>query len=339
MSRLRLINAESGVKAQARGRILNTLAVPIRNILGEVSGDIWEGVEEIRLRQNRPLMLVLDRGDCFVDPRGAITPSAFKAYIVTGDDMKKTLQLMSSCSIYSLEEELRQGFLTLKGGHRVGLTGKTVLEQGRVRLLKHITGLNLRLARELPGVADKAIPYLIDETKNTIYHSLLVSPPQGGKTTLLRDIIRQISHGIPSLGFSGLKVGVVDERSEIGGCCAGVPQMDLGPRTDILDGCPKAEGMMMLIRSMSPQVIATDELGRGEDAEAVEEALHAGAKLLTTAHGYSLASLRRRPILSHILAERIFERILFLGFSLGVGTLEAVIDGESNSSLLSKPLR
>lgn len=339
MSVLQFIDGELGIKASGLGTVLAALAAPIRNILGKIPGDAWEGVEEIRLRQNGPLMLVLAPGDCFITPQGRITSISSQAYFVTGDDLKRTLQQMTSCSIYSLEEELRRGFLTLPGGHRVGLTGKTVLERGRVRLLKHITGLNLRIARELPGVADKVIPFLIDEKRKTIYHSLIVSPPQGGKTTLLRDLIRQISWGVPSLGLPGLKVGVVDERSEIGGCCAGVPQVDLGPRTDILDGCPKAEGMMMLIRSMSPRVIATDEIGRREDVEALEEALHGGVKLLTTAHGYSLDSLKGRPILSHILAKEIFERILFLGFSLGVGTLEAVIDGKSNSALLSKPRR
>ena len=339
MSALALLDGGVRGKVLDLEQILVTLAVPIRNILKKIPRDTWAKVEEIRLRQNRPLMLVLAQGDCFLGPQGGMASSAPGAYIVTGDDMTRTLELMSGCSIYSFAEELRQGFLTLEGGHRVGLTGRVVQEKGRVRLLKHVTGMNIRLARELPGVGDKAIPYLLDKKRNTIFHSLIVSPPLGGKTTLLRDLIRQISWGIPSLGFSGLKVGVVDERSEIAACSAGVPQVDLGPRTDILDGCPKAEGMMMLVRSMSPQVIATDELGHGEDAEAIGEALHAGVKVLATAHGHSLDSLRRRPSLAHILAGGIFQRILFLGFSLGVGTLEAVYDGETNTSLLANPLR
>ena len=110
----------------------------------------------------------------------------------------------------------------------------------------------MRIARELPGVADKVMPYVINQREGNLYHTLIVSPPRGGKTTLLRDMVRQISWGIPSLGLPGRRVGLVDERSEIAGSYAGVPQKDLGPRTDILDGCPKAEGMMMLIRSMSP---------------------------------------------------------------------------------------
>lgn len=319
--------------------ILNMLAPPVRETLELLPAEIWKQVEEIRLREERPLMLVLAQGDVFVGPGGTTVSVPDEAYQVTGEDMRKTLQMMSNCSIYSLEEELRQGFITLRGGHRVGLTGKAVLERGRIRTLKYIAGINLRLARELLGVADKVMPYVINQKERVPYHTLIVSPPQGGKTTLLRDMIRQLSWGIPHLGVRGMKVGVVDERSEIGGSYAGVPQKDLGPRTDVLDGCPKVEGMMMLIRAMSPQVIATDELGREEDVFALEEALHAGVKLLTTVHGYSVESLRRRPIMSRILDRGIFERIVVLGFSLGVGTLEAVLDGQTSSSLLLQPIR
>jgi stage III sporulation protein AA len=339
MDLLKLVDREHVPVPPGPWQLLCFLAPPVRDILAKITPEAWSQIEEIRLRQNRPLMLSLSRGDTFIDPRGRLIPAAAGAYLVTAEDMKRTLQLMSNCSLYSLEEELRQGFITLPGGHRVGLTGKALLEGGKVRTLKYITGLNLRIARELPGVADKVMPYVINQGERNLYHTLIVSPPQGGKTTLLRDMIRQISWGIPYLGLPGRRVGLVDERSEIGGSYAGVPQKDLGPRTDILDGCPKAEGMMMLIRAMSPQVIATDELGREEDVVALEEALQAGVKLLTTVHGHSLDSLKQRPILAGILRRRIFERIVFLGFSLGVGTLEGVIDGRTYSVLLAEPIR
>ncbi|MFY9371073.1 MAG: stage III sporulation protein AA [bacterium] len=339
MDPLPLADRKTGPASPGPWQVLSFLAPPVRDILARLSPEAWSQLEEIRLRQNRPLMVNLSWGDTFVDPGGRPIPSAAGAYLVTAEDMKRTLELMSNCSIYSLEEELRQGFITLPGGHRVGLAGKAVLEGGRIRTLKYITGLNLRIARELPGVADKVMPYVINQREGNLYHTLIVSPPRGGKTTLLRDMVRQISWGIPSLGLPGRRVGLVDERSEIAGSYTGVPQKDLGPRTDILDGCPKAEGMMMLIRSMSPQVIATDELGREEDVFALEEALHAGVKLLTTVHGHNLADLRQRPILARILGRKIFERIVFLGFSLGVGTLEGVFDGQTYSAILAKPLR
>jgi len=150
---------------------------------------------------------------------------------------------------------------------------------------------------------------------------------------MLRDLIRQISSGIPRLGFPGLTVGLVDERSEIAGCYRGIPQRDVGIRTDVLDGCPKAIGMMMLLRSMSPQVIATDEIGRREDVDALEEVLNAGVKILTTAHGSSLADLSERPVLSNLIRSKIFERFVILGRSRGVGTIEDIIDGKSYRSL------
>lgn len=339
MDLLPLADRETRPAFQDFRQLLSFLAPPIQDILARITPEVWSQVEEIRLRQDRHLMLGFSQGDAFVSPRGELMATTHGAYLVSAADMKRTLQLMSNCSIYSLEEELRQGFITLPGGHRVGLAGKVVLEGGRVRALKYITGLNVRVARELPGVADKVMPYVINREEGNLYHTLIVSPPRGGKTTLLRDMVRQISWGIPALGLPGRRVGLVDERSEIGGSYAGVPQKDLGPRTDILDGCPKAEGMMMLIRSMSPQVIATDELGREEDVAALEEALHAGVKLVTTVHGHSLAALKQRPLLARILDQKIFERIVILGFSLGVGTLEGVVDGRTYSALLAKPIR
>lgn len=173
-----------------------------------------------------------------------------------------------------MEEELRKGFITIPGGHRIGLAGRTVLSGGGVEHLRDITGFNVRIAREVPGIADGVLPYLLDKGRQRMMHTLILSPPQHGKTTLLRDLARQISLG--ELGKRegirpGLKVGIVDERSEIAGSRRGVPAFDVGPRTDVLDGCPKAEGMMMMIRSLSPDVLIADEIGRPEDAEAVTE--------------------------------------------------------------------
>ncbi|MCL6636169.1 MAG: hypothetical protein K6T29_10490, partial [Peptococcaceae bacterium] len=144
-----------------------------------------------------------------------------------------------------------------------------------------------------------------------------------------RDLVSQISDVVPELGLPGLSVGLVDERSEIAGCYRGVPQLDVGVRTDVLDGCPKAEGMMMVLRSMSPRVIAADEIGRREDVDALEEVLNAGVKILTTVHGSSLAELAERPALNRMISQKMIERFVILGRSRGVGTVEAIIDGKS----------
>lgn len=285
----------------------------LRECLEKIDACLWDEIQEIRLRINKPVVLVIGQGDLITD------------YIVTQEEMGKLLQLLSRSSLYALAEELRNGYLTLPGGHRVGVVGQGVLEQGRVKTLKNISGLNVRISREIKGAADKLLPYLVS-ANGDIYHTLLVSPPQAGKTTLLRDIARQLSSGCQL--FSGVKVGIVDERSEIAACYQGIAQRDVGLRTDILDACPKAEGMMMLIRSMSPQILLTDEIGRKEDLLAIEEAVNSGVKVITSAHGCNWDDLQKRPTLSDILAKRIFQRLIFLSTREGPGTIEKILNNQ-----------
>lgn len=317
----------------AINEVLPVLPVNIRRMVLSLPEHIQGKVEEVRFRQGRPLVLGLPSGDIFLNAAGKPVHLASEAYLVTPDDMERLIQLISSSSLYALEEELRNGFITIPGGHRAGITGKAVLEGGKIRTLKYFSGCNIRISREIPGASSTIIPHIIDQNSGGIYHTVLVSPPLCGKTTMLRDIVRQVSDGIPTLGFSGLTVGLVDERSEIAGCYRGIPQRDVGVRTDVLDGCPKAEGMMMLLRSMGPQVIAADEIGRREDVYALEEVLNAGVKILVTAHGSSPADLSERPALGALIRSNTIERYVTLGRSRGAGTVEDIIDGKSFRSL------
>jgi len=325
------VQVQNGNKAVSD--ILPVLPLHIRHMLINLPQSIKENVEEIRIRQGRPLVLGLSGEDVFLDPGGKPVKLAVDAYKVTAKDMERLIQLISGSSIYALEEELKNGFITLPGGHRAGITGKAVLEKGTVRTLKYFSGCNIRVCREITGAASGLMPYLINKKCRDIYHTLLISPPRCGKTTVLRDIIRQISSGIPGLELPGLAVGLVDERSEIAGCYKGVPQLDVGVRTDVLDGCPKAEGMMMLLRSMSPRVIAADEIGRREDVDALEEVLNAGVKVLITAHGSSLADLVERPVMEKVINHKMVDRIVILSRFRGAGTIENIIDGKSLCSL------
>ena len=295
----------------------------IRAIIDRCKRPSWRELEEIRLRLGRPLALQGRRQACFLDESGAAA-AAKEAYRPDGADLEKALQLVSSSSLYAYGEELRSGYITIPGGHRVGLCGQAVVGLGRIVRLKHITGMNYRIARQVVGAARPHLLHFIDQRRRRVYHSLIIAPPGAGKTTFLRDLARCLGDGVPELGVRGFKVAVADERSEIAGSFQGRPQLDVGERTDVLDGCPKAEGMMLLLRSMGPEVIVTDEIGREEDAAAIEEIIHAGVSVVATAHGGSLAELRSRPGLRRLLDDALFERAVILGWSRGAGTVEQI---------------
>ncbi len=318
-----------------RGPVFETLPESLRVIAAHMPADITRDLEEIRIRENRPLMVYSHGRDYFLCQDGRAVASPEQAYRVTRTDTRKLLELISDFSIYAFEEEMRSGYITLRGGHRVGMAGTAVVEDGRIKTLKDIRSFNIRISREIPGAAKKALPFVVKG--NNVCHTLVLSPPQMGKTTLLRDIARNLSSGFAN--FKGINVGIVDERSEIAGCYQGIPQKDVGLRTDVLDACPKAAGMIMMIRSMSPRVIITDEIGRPEDANAVEDALNAGIKVIVSAHGTDLADALSRPFLSSMLGRGIFECILILGNSLGVGTLEKVYGDRDYRSLLNAPVK
>ena len=267
----------------------------VRRIMERATLDM-ANIYEIRLRVHSPLLLVYAGEEFFVTEEGALSTEAEKGYQIQAEDVRETMEYIGNYSLYAYEEELRQGFLTVQGGHRVGIAGKAVLENEKVRGIRHISCINVRVAHQQKGCADKVIPYLMKQ--GSFCHTLIVSAPRCGKTTLLRDIIRQISDGTKDR--PGLTVGVVDERSEIAGCYLGVAQNDVGIRTDVLDCCPKAEGMMMLIRSMSPEVVAVDEIGTSEDIRALEAVINCGCKSLATVHGTSMEDVMKKPLLSLI---------------------------------------
>ena len=295
--------------------ILNFLPKNIADLISKIPPNQKEELEEIRIRINRPIEMTL---------RGA---PIFLSYIIQPEDAFHLMNKISHFSIYTLEEELKRGYITVSGGHRIGLAGKVILEEGKVKAIRDISSFNIRIAREKVGIAEPLIPFIF---KGNWMHSMIVGPPQTGKTTLLRDIARIISSGNGAKGFQASKVGIVDERSEIAGCVNGVPQLTFGHRLDVLDACPKAEGMMMLIRSMSPDVLIVDEIGRKEDAEAIQEAVHAGIKLVMTTHGTSIEEIRNRPSLRDIIDQRIFERFIILSRASGPGTITHILDGSGH---------
>lgn len=285
-------------------QIMNILSNDIKSIL-EREKLQFDYLQEIRLRAGYPIILLY---------AGKEKILSIKA---TERSIRETLDYVSNYSLYAYENELKQGFITIEGGHRVGMAGQVLVENGRVKNLKYISSLNIRVSHEIVGCADKLFPYITHNKQ--MYHTLIISPPRCGKTTLLRDMIRQISDGNEYV--KGCTVGVVDERSELAGCYQGIPQNHMGMRTDVLDGCPKAEGMLMLIRSMSPQIIAVDEIGAPEEVQAIKYAMHCGCKMIATVHGESLEEIQRKPLLEQMIKEQCFERYVILCNKKRVGEI------------------
>lgn len=320
--------------------MLEWLPGSLREALVRLPPEWTVRAEEIRVRCGRPLEIVAAQDFTYVAPRGRPTRTAAEALHPTKEDCLKLADSVTNRSVYTLEEQLRRGYITIPGGHRIGLAGRAALEGGRIRTLQQFAGFNIRIAREVKGCARSIMPLLWNSDISAPHHTLIVSPPQRGKTTMLRDIARLISSG----GWAGgaapdraRKVGIVDERSEIAAVFEGVPTFDVGPRTDVLDACPKAEGMMLMIRALSPEVLIVDELGRPEDAEAVLEASRAGIAVIATAHGFDLDDCKGRPSLAPLFAERTFGRIVTLAPRGPTGEVADVRDADGRR--LAVPVR
>ena len=302
-------------KKNQKKQIIRMLSESIQKIIEQERMDFSE-LQEIRLRIGQPVTVLYQNEEL-------ILPTMYSEKKRLGkQEMKETIEHISNYSLYAYEHELKQGFITIEGGHRVGMAGQVIMEGGKIKNMKYISSINIRVSHEVLDCANKIFPYITYNKQ--MYHTLIISPPRCGKTTLLRDVIRQISDG--NRWIKGCTVGVVDERSELGGCYLGVIQNNLGMRTDILDRCPKADGMIMLIRSMAPQVVAVDEIGAKEDVHAIEYAMHCGCKMLATAHGDSMEEICKKPIFEKLIREKRFERYVILSNRYRLGGIEAVYD-------------
>lgn len=275
---------------------LAVLPEHLRTGLRTLGLDRLSRLEEARLRRGFPMTALLPEGEIDTD-----TPP------IGEEDLRQVLENATQSSAHTALDRVRQGFVTLRGGHRVGLCGSVVRRDGQIVTLRELSSLSIRVARPVTGQARTLLPQLMEH--GTFASTLILAPPGAGKTTLLRELVRGLSDGD---GVPPLRVGVADERGEIAALWRGEPQLYVGRRTDVLDGCSKAEGLSILIRGMNPQAAAVDELGSPGDVRAVVDAAGCGVAVLATAHGSGLDDLRRRPAGQELLSAGVFRRLVVL---------------------------
>lgn len=261
---------------------------------------IIDEIQEIRMRTNRPILLKLREKDLILE------------YNITQSEILQILERLCENSIYAYKNQICEGFITIKGGHRVGLTGSCVIENGKITNIKYISSLNFRIAREILNCSTRVLREIIDIENKTIYNTIIVAPPGKGKTTVLRDIIRRLSDGIDEINFNGKTCGVVDERGEIAAMYKGVAQNDIGIRTDIIENVNKNQGIHMLIRTMAPEIIACDEIGSKEDVEAIHYALFSGVKGIFTMHGKNVEDIKNNKQIYELIENREIQKVVFL---------------------------
>lgn len=277
--------------------IFDYLAENIKIEIQKYEQDLKD-IEEIRLRIKKPIILKKSDGNKIL------------IHIVSKEELLETFQKICEQSIYSYQKQICEGFITIKGGHRVGITGSAVIEGDKIININYISSLNFRIAKERKEVSKDIFKYIINN--NEIANTLIVSKPGCGKTTILRDLVRKISTGIEEIGFKAKTCGIVDERGEIAAMYKGTPQNDIGILSDVMDNVPKSKGMRMLIRSMSPDIIVCDEIGNKDDIEAINYAMTSGVKGIFTAHGNSLDEIILNNEMKQLLDKNIIETIVFL---------------------------
>ena len=278
--------------------VLEYLSNDIKKEINNYLYNKMQNIEEIRLRINRPIVIKTEDGNVVLN------------HTVKMEELLETFQRICEHSIYAYQKQICEGFITIKGGHRIGVTGSSVIENDKIININYISSLNIRIAKQKKDSSNIILKYVIENNK--ISNTIIASKPGCGKTTILRDLVRKISTGIPEYNLSAKTCGIVDERGEIAAMYKGVPQNDIGTFSDVIENSPKYIGMRMLIRSMAPEVIICDEIGSEEDIEAISYAMSSGVKGIFTLHANTLEDIYLNKNNSELLKNYIIETIIFL---------------------------
>ncbi|MDW5300332.1 MAG: stage III sporulation protein AA [Sedimentibacter sp.] len=304
--------------------IIRILGTNIKNTVSKQYDFIESNAVEIRLRVNSPILIKSNKREFFLEETTKVTKK----------DIDDTVSNITKNSIHAFEKEIRSGYITVEGGHRVGLGGDCIYEGNIFKGFKNITSLNIRIAREFPGCTRNYLKYFMNSNKN-IYNTLIIGPPLSGKTTFIRDISVNLSDGIKFPYFEGCDVTLIDERGEISSVFNGVPQMYVGRRTDVLSYCMKKEGFFMSIRALSPKVIISDELGSKEDFEIIQYALKSGVNIIATAHGFGIEDVKKNIYMRSIIENNFFDRALILKSSKSPSVAKEVYDFQRNKVIFN----
>ncbi len=283
----------------------DTLCDELKNVVMSIPESKRASIQEIRLRSGKPLTMTDGTSTLFVDNAGRILYSISKnAFIVTQKHLYDTFRRLCGYSVYSCQNEIKNGFITIKGGHRAGLCGTAVIENGKITAVSDISSINLRISRQIFGVSEEIIKKIYPLNGGV----LIAGAPSSGKTTILRDLAYRLSLG---MDCRMMRTAVIDERGEIAGTYSGNAYNDLG-LCDILNGYPKGEGIMQAIRAMSPQVIICDELGGEDDCVYAEQGFNAGAYIIATIHASSYEELMKRKQAQRLIDTGAFKNIVIL---------------------------
>lgn len=313
------------IEKKIHNEVLVYLPLQVKEALTNLSEEKLSQLEEIRLRCGQALILKIADKEYCLDQNYNLIQKTEKGLKVDREDIYRTIASISENSIYAFEEDIQRGYITVPGGHRVGLAGKVILENKNIKLIKEFSSLSFRIARQVKNCAKKLLPHVCPVGKTPI-NTLIISPPRCGKTTILRDLVRLLALDYPE--GRGINVVLIDERSEIAATYQGKAQMDIGNRTDVLDACPKALGMIMAVRALSPQVIITDEIGREDDVNAISECINAGVSVISSIHALNLEEAMKRPSMEAMFKMGLFKLGVILSRRNGPGTIEEIIRWE-----------